>query len=101
VQGIEEWFTWWPGLRAVAGGRSPARVIPLLRWGNASAQAWGSFTASRGSRLGARARLGVDRKGWPRRSCSGSDGGWWRLLSTANSGDPWLWQGFGCTSAYG
>jgi hypothetical protein len=43
----------------VAGGRSPARVIPLLRWGNASAQAWRSFTGSRGSCIGARARLGA------------------------------------------
>jgi hypothetical protein len=39
------------------------------------AQAWESFTASRGSRLGARARLVVDRKGWPWWPCSGSDGG--------------------------
>jgi hypothetical protein len=62
VQGIEEWFTWWPGLRAVAGGRCPARVILLLRWGNDSAQAWGSFTTSRGSRPGARARLGLTGK---------------------------------------
>jgi hypothetical protein len=88
VVGARNRITWWPGLRAVAGGRSPARVIPLLRLGNASAQACGSFTASQGSRPGARARLGVDGKGWPRRPCSVSDGGRWRWLSTVNSGDP-------------
>jgi hypothetical protein len=85
----------------VAGGRSPARVIPLLQWGNASTQAWRSFTASRGSCPGARVRLGVIKKDWPRRPCSGSDGGRWCSLSTANSGDLGLGRGFGCASAYG
>jgi hypothetical protein len=49
---------------------------------------------------GARVRLGVVRKDWSRRPCLGSDGGRWRSLSTANSGDLRLGQGFGCASAY-
>jgi hypothetical protein len=32
-------------------------------------------------------RLGVVRKDWSQRPCSSSDGGRWRLLSTANSDD--------------
>jgi hypothetical protein len=59
------------------------------------------FHASRGSGLGAGARLGVNRRGWPQRPCLGSDGGRWCLLSTANSGDLWLGRGFGCASANG
>jgi hypothetical protein len=75
VQGIGEWLTVWSGTRVAAGGRSPAMLRSLLRRSNVSAQAWESFTASRGSRLGARARLGVAGMGWPRRPCLGSDGG--------------------------
>jgi hypothetical protein len=100
VQGIEKWLTWWPDLHAVAGGRSPARLRSLLRWGNASAQAWESFTASRGSRPGARARLGVDGKGWPRRPCSSSDGGWWRVVLRGKSGELGLGQNWGCAGEY-
>jgi hypothetical protein len=101
VQGIRVWLTELLGPRAVAGDRSPARVNPPLRWGNALAQAWISFTASRGSGPGAGAKLGVNKRGWPQRPCSGRDGGRWCLLSTANSGDLWLGQGFRCASANG
>jgi hypothetical protein len=83
---------------------SPGSLVYVRWWaaevqrGRVSAQAWESFTASRGSRPGAWVRLGVDGKGWPRRLCSGSGGGRWRLLSTTNSSDHWLGQGFGCIS---
>jgi hypothetical protein len=92
VQGIREWLTGLLCPRATTGDRSPARVDLPLRWGNASAQAWRSLT---GSGLGTGARLGVNRRGWQQRPCSGSDGGRWCLVSTANSSDLWLGRGFG------
>jgi hypothetical protein len=79
----------------VAGGQSLARLRSLLWRGRVSAQAWESFTVSWGSHPRARAKLGVDGKGWPQRSCSGSGGGWWRLPFTANSGYLWLGWGLG------
>jgi hypothetical protein len=51
--------------------------------------------ASLGSDPGARARLGFNRKGWPRRPCLGRDGGRRCLLFTASSGDLWLGRGSG------
>jgi hypothetical protein len=39
------------------------------------------------------ARLGSNKRGWPRRSCLGRHGGRWRLLFTVSSGDLWLGAG--------
>jgi hypothetical protein len=44
--------------------------------------------------------LGVYGKGWPRRPCSGSGGGRWRLPLAMNSGDHWLGREFGCASEH-
>jgi hypothetical protein len=63
VRGIGKWLTGWLGSRAVAGDRSPVRAILLLRWGNASAQTWGSFKGSWGSYPRAWWRLKVSRNG--------------------------------------
>jgi hypothetical protein len=64
----------------VAGGRSPTRLRSLLRRGRVSAQAWESFTASRGSRPRARGR-------WERLATAAVLGQWWRAVALAFHGE--------------
>jgi hypothetical protein len=70
------------------GGRLKSGEVALA---SLARQGLGSSLGKLHSLLGKLSRgLGearVDGKGWPWRSCSGSCGGRWRLLSTANSGD--------------
>jgi hypothetical protein len=75
VQGVEKWFSGLPGPRAPAGLRILANVLALFRWGWSSAQAWESFTASRGSYPRARIERRWAGVVWPRWAPSGGSDG--------------------------
>jgi hypothetical protein len=66
VRGIEEQLTGLLGLRAQAGGRSPARTILVIRWSSARSESLGSFTSSWRSYPSGWRGLEGTRVGWPR-----------------------------------
>jgi hypothetical protein len=75
VRGIEERLIGLLGLRAQAGGRSPARTILVLRLSSAGSESLGSFTSSWRSYSSGWRGLEATGVGWP----------WWPRLG-------WQWR---------
>jgi hypothetical protein len=102
VVGASNWKMVYLVARSTCGGGRPKsdEVVLASPTGQGLGSSLGKLHSLSGKPSKGSGEAGVDGKGWPRRSGSGSCGGRWRLPFTANSGDHWLGQGFGCTSEY-